>query len=144
MTDDRRAAVGRILAAAAELTRQVRRMRSSPFAGQSLSGRQVDALFVLARSGSGMTPSALAAALGVTAGAVTQLVDPLADSGLIERREHPTDARSRLLALSEGARARVEEFEAVVRAQLAARFDGLDDTELARLADAVTRVTADD
>lgn len=143
MTDDRDAAVGRILAAAAELTRQVRRMRSSPFAGQSLSGRQVDALFVLARSGSGMTPSALAAALGVTAGAVTQLVDPLADSGLVERREHPNDARSRLLTLSEGARVRVEEFEAEVRAQLAVRFDGLEDAELARLADALTRVTAD-
>ena len=139
---NRDADIGRILAAAAELTRQVRRMRSSPFAADGLSGRQVDALFVLARSGIGMTPSALAETLGVTAGAVTQLVDPLVERSLVERRAHPDDARSRLLTLTEDATGRIGDFEADVRAHLADRFGALDDAALARLAEALERVAS--
>lgn len=132
--------IGRVLAAAAELTRQVRRMRTSPFAGDALSGTQVDALFLLARAADGMTPSALAEALGVTAGAVTQLVDLLAERSLVTRRAHPDDARSRLLLLTDDARARVSAFEAEVRAHSGERFATLDDAALSRLADQLERV----
>lgn len=43
----------------------------------------------------------LAARLGVTKGAITQLIDRLEGKGLVSRRPHPQDSRSALVALTE-------------------------------------------
>jgi len=49
----------------------------------------------------GATVGELAEHLGVTKQAASQLVDELVGKGYVERRPHPTDARARLIVLSE-------------------------------------------
>jgi DNA-binding MarR family transcriptional regulator len=50
--------------------------------------------------GHSLTPKQLAAALGLTTGAVTSLTDRLVDSGFLLREPHPTDRRSLTLELT--------------------------------------------
>jgi DNA-binding MarR family transcriptional regulator len=50
---------------------------------------------------SGATVSDLAAHLGVTRQAASQLVDELVAKGYVERRPHPDDGRARLVVLTE-------------------------------------------
>ena len=49
----------------------------------------------------GATATELAAHLGVTKQAASQLVDELVRKGYVERRPHPEDARARLVVLTE-------------------------------------------
>ncbi|MBK6011103.1 MarR family winged helix-turn-helix transcriptional regulator [Streptomyces sp. MBT53] len=49
----------------------------------------------------GATVTELAAHLGVTKQAASQLVDELVRKGYVERRPHPVDARARLIVLTE-------------------------------------------
>nr|WP_202455475.1 MarR family winged helix-turn-helix transcriptional regulator [Streptomyces sp. SID8367] len=51
------------------------------------------------------TTTELAAHLGVTKQAASQLVDEMVRKGYVERRPHPHDARARLLVLTERGRA---------------------------------------
>lgn len=53
----------------------------------------------------GATATELAAHLGVTKQAASQLVDELVRKGYVERRPHPEDARARLVVLTERGRA---------------------------------------
>ncbi|MEY9937078.1 MarR family winged helix-turn-helix transcriptional regulator [Streptacidiphilus sp. MAP5-3] len=58
--------------------------------------------FAFARiSHGGATTADLAAHLGVTKQAAAQLVEELVKKGYVERHPHPTDARARLLQLTE-------------------------------------------
>jgi DNA-binding MarR family transcriptional regulator len=76
----------------------------------------------------------------VTAGAVTQLLETLASAGLVESDLNPYDGRSRILNLTERARADITEFEQQVVANLAPRFDTLTENQLATLADLLSRL----
>ncbi len=51
------------------------------------------------------TMTQLAHALGVTQRRITDLVDALTGDGLVERRPHPTDGRSTIVALTKGGAA---------------------------------------
>ncbi|MFD8425188.1 MarR family winged helix-turn-helix transcriptional regulator [Streptomyces sp. NPDC059466] len=53
----------------------------------------------------GATVTELAAHLGVTKQAASQLVDELVRKGYVERHPHPGDARARLIVLTERGRA---------------------------------------
>ncbi|MFD5078207.1 MarR family winged helix-turn-helix transcriptional regulator [Streptomyces sp. NPDC058371] len=53
----------------------------------------------------GATATDLAAHLGVTKQAASQLVDEMVRKGYVERRPHPDDARARLIVLTERGRA---------------------------------------
>jgi DNA-binding MarR family transcriptional regulator len=124
-----------ILIAVVGLSRDLTAARQVSFRGQRLRRSHIDALFVLAHRRTPVTPSSLASALGVTAGAVTQLLDTLASAGLVESDLNPHDGRSRILNLTERARADIAEFEQQVVTDLTPRFDPLTDNELATLAD---------
>lgn len=104
--------------------------RKFPFDDLQLTRAQVETLFLVAHGGVSMTPGALAEALGVTRGAVTQLVSGLTAAGLVEQQRDRADGRRRVLVLSEGSRVRVARLEASLVGELADRFDGLDDAEL--------------
>jgi DNA-binding MarR family transcriptional regulator len=90
--------------------------------------------FAFARiSHGGATTAELAEHLGVTKQAAAQLVDELVRKGYVERTAHPTDARARLLRLTErgwactrAADAAAVETVAPYRERLGAeRFDAL-------------------
>lgn len=51
--------------------------------------------------GTATTPKQLAVSLDLTTGAVTALLDRLADAGYVTRRPHPSDRRSFLLVTTE-------------------------------------------
>ncbi|UOE43423.1 MarR family winged helix-turn-helix transcriptional regulator [Agromyces larvae] len=125
--------IAAVLESIALLGRELSATRDTPFGDVRLTRSQLDALFLLTRAPSGLTPGALAAALGLTAGAVTQLVDGLRTEELVEQMVNPRDARSRMLRLTQAAKDRVGAFEAAVAARLAPRFDALSDAELDRL-----------
>lgn len=101
-------------------------------ASQGLTVSRATLLWTLRRTG----PSpqrALAEALGVTARAVTGLVDGLAAAGLVTREPHPSDRRVTLVTLTAAGTAIVERLESEQRelgrqlfgAMPPGRFDGL-------------------
>ena len=75
--------------------------------GSDLSLSQVNTLFRLYHRGPGSVND-LADHLGVTKAAVSQLLDPLIEAGLIQRSENPEDRRSKLIALTEKGQTQVE------------------------------------
>lgn len=140
MTDARRNAVGEILASIALLSRQLRTGRSAPFGDRILSASQYEALFHIAHSPNGVTPGALASAMSVSRGAITQLVDALRETALVDDSPNPHDARSRILGLTPEARAEVEAFESAILDGISERFAPLSTAELQMLAGLLTRV----
>lgn len=141
MTAARRQHITSVVESVAVLSRAFAARSGRPFGELRLSGRHFDVLFALTRTG-GQSMSQLAAAAGVTRGAMTQTVDPLREAELVEVVPDPHDGRGRLVSLTESARRRVAAFERDYVAAVAHAFDGLDDDELRRLAallDAVRR-----
>ena len=124
--------IGAVLQHAARLGRELT-AGGRPFGGHRLSRNQLDALFILAHSAVPVTAGDLAHSLAVTPGAVTQLVGGLRDLGLVETVIPEVDARVRMIRLTARARTQVEFFEQEQVTRLAARFDALDDAELAQL-----------
>lgn len=92
--------VAAILEHIAALGRTLADETSRPFGEVRLSRSQADALFLLAHAKDLVTPGRLAEHLGITAGAVTQLVDQLRGLALVEQSPHPTDGRTRVLTLT--------------------------------------------
>jgi DNA-binding MarR family transcriptional regulator len=138
-------ALGRVLegvVAARRLLGDARRRR--PFAAVTLTSSQLEALFVVSHSTAPVTPGALAARLGLTAGAVTQLVDGLKRAGLVAQFPHPDDARSRVIRLSDTARREVDAFEAEVVADMRRHVTRLTDDELVHLGRLLAKMGDDD
>ncbi|AQX14965.1 MULTISPECIES: MarR family winged helix-turn-helix transcriptional regulator [Tessaracoccus] len=117
--------------------------RMIPFGELNLSRAQLEVLFHIAHSPSPATPGAIAARLGVTAGAVTQLVAGLSDLGLVRQDRDTVDGRRRLLVLEPTAQQQVAGFEQAIINELSPRFDGLSDAELATLTGLLARTTSE-
>lgn len=133
--------VGRAVEAIVVWARTLDSHRVFPFEGVELSRAQLEALFFVAHSNAPVTPGVLAVRLGVTPGAVTQLVAGLTEAGLVVQARDPGDGRRRVLALAQEWAERVAGFEGEVVRQLAPRFDALDDAEVATLAGLLHRTT---
>ncbi|HZF90574.1 MarR family winged helix-turn-helix transcriptional regulator [Streptomyces sp.] len=90
-----------LLAAAGELTRRI----NEGVVARGFEGRPAYGFAFTRLARGGATVTELAAHLGVTKQAASQLVDELVRKGYVERRAHPVDARARLLELTERGRA---------------------------------------
>jgi DNA-binding MarR family transcriptional regulator len=86
-------------AAAITLLRGVEALRAEIASSERIGTTELRALARISE-GHILTPKQLAAALGLTTGAVTSLTDRLVDSGLLLRAPHPTDRRSLTLQLT--------------------------------------------
>jgi len=133
-------AIGTVLESVLSISRVLAAARKRPFADLNVTPTQLDALFLIVHSPAPVTPAVLAARLKITRGAVTQLVDGLRQLQLVQHVPHPTDARSRLLTLTEDADATVRLFEAEVISRLRPSFETLTDSELTDLATLLTRL----
>lgn len=133
--------VGRAVEAIVIWARTLDSHRVFPFEGLELTRAQLEALSFVAHSDPPATPGVLAVRLGVTPGAVTQLVAGLTAVGLVSQERDPTDGRRRVLVLAPDWAERVAGFEREVVRQLAPRFDALDDTEIESLAALLHRTT---
>lgn len=137
---ERKESVGAVLAEVVALSRSIASERRTPFEGVELTSSQLSVLFLLARATEGVTPGEVASSLGLTRGAVTQLVDGLRAAALVESVPNPTDRRSRILRLTDVARTRVADFEQSMVRRLMPAFDALSDRELDRLAELLGKV----
>lgn len=137
---EREESVGAVLAEVVALSRSIGSARRTPFEGIELTTSQLSVLFLLSRATEAVTPGEVASSLGITRGAVTQLVDGLRAAALVESMPNPNDRRSRILRLTGAARTRVVDFERGVVRRLMPSFDALSDRELDRLAELLGRV----
>ncbi len=85
--------------AAVTLLRSVEILRAHIASTEHIGTTELRALARISEGGA-LTPKQLAAALGLTTGAVTSLTDRLVESGLLLRTPHPTDRRSLTLELT--------------------------------------------
>ncbi|GAB2787474.1 MarR family winged helix-turn-helix transcriptional regulator [Streptomyces chlorus] len=88
----------------------------------------------------GATVTDLAAHLGMTKQAASQLVDELVRKGYAERRTHPTDARARLVVLTESGWACTRAAEEAAAEAVRAWVDVLGEGEVRALRDRLLRV----
>ncbi|MDN3022067.1 MarR family winged helix-turn-helix transcriptional regulator [Streptomyces sp. S.PB5] len=86
-----------LLAAAGDLTRRI----NDGVVARGFEGRPAYGFAFTRLSRGGATVTDLAAHLGVTKQAASQLVEELVRKGYVERRPHPDDARARLVVLTE-------------------------------------------
>ena len=136
---NRTSALGEVLESVVSWSRRLGATAGAPFRGVQLTRSQREALFLIAHRPTPMSPGLLAHELRLTPGAVTQLLDGLRQAGLVEQRPHPSDARSRILALTPDAWRQVADFEQAMVTALAGEFSDLDDAELATLANLLSR-----
>jgi DNA-binding MarR family transcriptional regulator len=89
----------------------------------------------------GATTKDIADHLGVTKQAGSQLVDELIQKGYVARRPHPTDARARLIVLTERGWACTRAAEQAAADTMAGWVAVLGERRLAELRDDLARVT---
>ena len=137
---DRGSRVAAILESVTLLSNASAAGRHVPFRGSTLTRTQLAALHRLAHARTPLTPGRLASALGVTRGAVSQLLDGLRAEQLVQVTAHPHDARSRIVSLTAAAASEVASFERAVVAAVEPQFADLTDDELNTLAVLLQRV----
>ena len=86
-----------LLAAAGDLTKRI----NDGVVARGFEGRPAYGFAFARLAPDGATATDLAAHLGITKQAASQLVDELVRKGYVERRPHPGDARARLVVLTE-------------------------------------------
>ena len=110
-------------------------------APHDLTGSQFRILMILYKSPACSVRQAdLEAMFSMTNPTVTGLVNKLEGRGLVRRVPNPEDKRSRLLALTEYAEERKDEFLALANALEAEMTEGLSDQEAAQLAALLQKV----
>ncbi len=102
---------------------------------------QLEVLRTLASRGP-LAMHELAELQGITRSSATEVVDRLAERGLVQRGHDPADRRTITVALTEPAMAMVEEVRRMHKATIAAVVDVLDDAELATLIQLMEKVAA--
>ena len=91
----------------------------------------------------GLSQQALCEKLGIFPSRVVAILDELEQSGLVERRDSPTDRRTYALYLTEAGREALERIGRVSREHQDALCAALDAPERAQLAAFLTRIAAE-
>ncbi|MFI2434008.1 MarR family winged helix-turn-helix transcriptional regulator [Streptomyces sp. NPDC018693] len=126
-----------LLAVAGELTQRI----NDGVVARGFEGVRPAHGFTFARMApDGATVTDLAAHLGVTKQAASQLVDEIVRKGYAERRPHPDDARARLIVLTERGWACVRAAEEVAAGVVRAWGDVLGEGEVRALWGALARI----
>jgi len=120
----------------AAFRRQVRRQAGGPFAGEMLSGAQIE-LVRLVRQHPGTSVAEAAAELGVAANTVSTLVRQLADLGILSRTADDRDRRVARLHLTVEARTKLQRWRGQRNALVADAIQDLSDVERGAIATAL-------
>ena len=126
--------------------RQLRRRWSDQLAPLDLTPHQSRALFAVERGdgGAGVRLKDLAERLRIAPRSATEVVDQLAEKGLVERLPDPADRRATRIVLTQagtGLRRQVTEVRRAESGDFFAALDTEDQTELARLLQLLTERT---
>ena len=87
-------------------------------------------IVAISRIGEGVRPGIIADAVGIEPSSVVRLIDLLADSGLIERRDDENDRRAKLIFLTAEGRKKAKQFETALIPLRRELLKGLTDKEL--------------
>jgi len=100
------AVIGRIKQSSQYLVREM----DKTFSNYGLNGASFDMLATILRSGTpyALTPSELMVSTMVTSGTMTNRIDQLVKSGLVERKPNPQDARGFIISLTNEGRLLIE------------------------------------
>jgi MarR family transcriptional regulator for hemolysin len=96
------------------VARRWRRALDEALASSGLTDASWRPLIHLSRLGDGARQHDLARSLGIEGPTLVRMLDRLAEAGLVERREDPTDRRARTLRLTKAGRTAAERAESVV------------------------------
>ncbi|AVG16794.1 MULTISPECIES: MarR family winged helix-turn-helix transcriptional regulator [Chromobacteriaceae] len=80
-----------------------------------LSEATTTPLWLIGRLGEGLRQRALAEHLGIEGQSLVRLIDHLESSGLVVRRDDPTDRRAKVLMLTEAGKSMAAQVDQVVR-----------------------------
>jgi MarR family transcriptional regulator for hemolysin len=111
------------------LARVYRREVNRALAAHGISDAKAMPVLHIARAGGGMRQGVLAEEVGVEGPSMVRILDQLCQSGLVERRDDPTDKRAKTLHLTAEGKTlagNVEDAIQVVRAHMLAGVDGAD------------------
>lgn len=97
-------------------------------------------LYHLWRLGDGQPQCDLARAIGVEAPSLVRTLDQLSEQGLVERRPCDQDRRTKRVYLTAAATPLLERIDDVVREARNEMFAGLDEDEIATLAELLSRI----
>ena len=126
-----------LLAVAGELTQRI----NEGVVARGFEGVRPAHGFAFARlAPGGATVTELAAHLGVTKQAASQLVDDIVRKGYAERRPHPGDARARLVVLTERGRDCTRAAEEAAAEAVAPWAELLGESEVQALRDRLLRI----
>ncbi|MFH8341356.1 MarR family winged helix-turn-helix transcriptional regulator [Streptomyces sp. AM6-12] len=126
-----------LLAAAGDLTQRIH----EGVVARGFAGLRPAHGFAFARlAPDGATVTELAAHLGVTKQAASQLVDEVVRKGYAERRPHPGDARARLIVLTERGRACTRAAEAAAAEVVGGWGELLSEAEVRTLRGALAKI----
>ncbi len=92
--------------------RQWRRLANAATEAHGISEAKAMPLVLIARMGGAPRQTTLADAIGIEGPSLVRLLDPLEKTGLVARREDPTDRRAKVLTLTPAGQAVVARIEA--------------------------------
>lgn len=116
------------------------RASNAVLASYGLRVRSYSLLMLACSRGEGISQRDLAGALGLDPSQVVLLVDELATSGLVERRQSATDRRARLIVATDEGRALRDEVVPHVAAAVSEQLTDFSSTERLLLTDLLTRL----
>lgn len=105
----------------------------------AFNGAQGRILYVLWQS-EGITISSLSAQTSLANTTLTSMLDRMEDSGLIVRKPDPKDRRSRLIVLTDKARALKDDYERISQQMNACYYRGFDPSEIRRFESYLERI----
>lgn len=119
--------------AAVTLLRGIEALRAEIASTEHIGTTELRALARISE-GRSLTPKQLAAALGLTTGAVTSLTDRLVDSGFLLREPHPTDRRSLTLELTPAGETIMQRINVSFRAAIMGAAEGATKAQITEMA----------
>ncbi len=133
MNDARKELLQDLLEKMLSIIRHVHDNQDFRFGEFTLGQAQVRILFYIAKIREEAAVKDLVKMLGVTPGAVTQLVDGLVEMDLVRREEDASDRRIIRIKLTEFAKGKLKDFKRSYLGAAGQTFDVLSDAEIAEL-----------
>ncbi|MFC7051069.1 MarR family winged helix-turn-helix transcriptional regulator [Hansschlegelia quercus] len=112
------------------VARRWRRALDEALASSGLTDASWRPLVHLARLGDGARQHDLARSLGIEGPTLVRMLDRLADAGLVERRQDPTDRRAKTLRLTEAGRTAAERAGSIVGRACEELIEGVEKADI--------------
>lgn len=112
------------------LARIYRREVNRALAAHGISDAKAMPVLHIARAGGGMRQGVLAEEVGVEGPSMVRILDQLCQTGLVERRDDPTDKRAKTLHLTAEGQALAKDVEDAVQVVRAQMLAGVSDADL--------------